>query len=178
MVVWSLLKSEDSQRVLYWLQSIQSRSPKASVMLVGTHADLANISKVFPFFGDVSFFFFVFHRGRGKKDYGNEVCAKYRARFPGLNIVGFTMFSPLIAGSLGMLLDNLDATTIAQPFIGEPVPTLYLALEAAVIAERKRVPPVLPWDEFQKIGVSCGLLREEELTRAVGLLHEMGSLFL
>lgn len=177
MVVWSLLKNEESQRVVYWLQSIQARSPKASVMLVGTHADLANIPKVSFFFLGVSCLPFLMF-WLSCKDYGSTVCAKYRERFPGLNIVSFTLFSPNIAGSLGVLLDNLDATTLAQPFLGEPIPTLYLALEAAVIAERKRVPPVLSWEEFQKLGASCGLLKETELLRAVGLLHEMGSLFL
>jgi hypothetical protein len=76
------------------------------------------------------------------------------------------------------LLAALDATTITQPFIGEPVPSLYLTLESAVMAERKRIPPVMTWEDFQKLGVQCGVLREEELLRAVALLHEMGSLFL
>ncbi len=79
VVVWSLTESEDSQRVVYWLQSIQSRCAKAPVMLVGTHADLApNLPK----------------------DYGKRVCDKFRERFPELNIVGFTPFSPTNSQSL------------------------------------------------------------------------------
>src|SRR5205823_2277128 len=95
LVVWSLTASEDTQRVLYWLQSIQSRAPKAPVMLVGTHADVpgANLSE----------------------EYGRQVVEKYRARFPELNIVGFTPFAANNAGLLKNLLESLDHTTVRQP---------------------------------------------------------------
>ncbi len=157
MVVWSLTASEENQRVVFWLQSIQSRAPKAPVMLIGTHTDMPGVNC--------------------SEEYGRHIVEKYRARFPDLNIVGFTPFSATGNSFMKGLMDNLDATTISQSFIGEPLPTLYLTLEAAVAAERKRMPPVMSWDEFQKLGTSCGVLREDELLRAVALLHEMGSLF-
>jgi hypothetical protein len=152
-----MLIPEEQQRVSYWLQSIQSHAPKAPIMLVGTHADSLS--------------------GEENTEYGNRVTQKFCNQFPNLNIVGFTAFSAVTSVNLKPLLEKLDATTLSQPFMGEPLPTLYLTLEAAVIAERKRVPPVLGWEEFQKLGTSCGLLREDELLRAVVLLHEMGSLF-
>lgn len=157
MVAWSLKAPMEQQRVRYWLQSIQSRAPKAPIILVGTHAECMTPE-------DLSIF-------------GTSILAELREEFPNLNIASFTGFSLPNQLSLKPLLDSLISTTLAQPFMGEPLPTLYMALEAAVISERKRIPPVMTWDEFQRLGISCGLLREEELLRAVVLLHEMGSLF-
>lgn len=74
------------------------------------------------------------------------------------------------------------------------LPLTYLQLESAVESEKKRVPPVMSWDDFLKLGVQCSILREEgtmrwwladlpmltrlaaELVRATALLHDMGSL--
>ena len=157
MVVWSLARPDDLQRVTYWLHSIQSRAPKAPIMLVGTHAET--------------------HSPQALEELETATLLKHRSKFPNLNIVGFTAFSATNSLNLKPLLESLDETALRQPFMGEPLPTLYLTLEQAVAAERKRVPPVMTWEEFKKLGVGCGVLREEELLRAVQLLHEMGSLF-
>lgn len=157
MVVWSMLADEDQQRVPYWLQSIQSRAPKAPVLLVGTYCENMDPAYV--------------------QDYGIRVTDKLKSKFRNLSIIGFTPFSSATGFNLKTLLERLDSATVMQPFMGEPLPTMYLALEDAVFAERRRVPPVMSWDEYSKLGTSCGLLREDELLRASSLLHEMGSLF-
>jgi small GTP-binding protein len=157
LVVWSLKLSEDEQRVPYWLQSIQARAPKAPIMLVGTHAEGLQADFL--------------------HDYGRRVTQKYQEQFPSLSIISFTGISPVAGLGLKTLLEKLDIATLNQPFMGEPLPTVYLTLEDAVFSERKRVPPVMQWEDFRKLGSSCNLLHEDELLRATALLHEMGSLF-
>jgi Leucine-rich repeat (LRR) protein/GTPase SAR1 family protein len=193
LVVWSMLASEDQQRVPYWLQSIQARAPKAPIVLVGTHAEGLEQSYI--------------------DEYSERVMRKLGQSFPNLIITvrvlfalvmtflllmmlvlsfvcdatpltfcnvlqqSFTAVSCASGLNLKLLLERLDQAARVQPFMGELLPLTYLQLEAGVEQERpKRVPPVLTWDEYVKLGARCNIVRVEELVRATSLLHDMGTL--
>ena len=157
LLVWNMAKAEEDSRVEYWLKSIETRAPKAPVILVGSHLD----DKVCtPEYVD---------------DLVEAMRNKYMQRFP--NIQSIIPISCSTKKGINEVRLWLETVVLAQPHMGELIPTSYLELEKLAQDQgRVLLPPTKTWEEFETMGAICNIKDKERLANASRLLHALGSI--
>ena len=157
IVVWNIAKKEEDSRVEYWLKSINARAPDAPVLIVATHLDDPICTK----------------------EYIDETVkaleTKYCPQFP--NIQGIHMISCTDLTGIQQLDLWIQAIVVMQPYMGEQIPKSFMELEKLVKEEKtKRIPPVVTWKEFSRMGFISNVKTADQLASAAGWLHNMGTI--
>ena len=169
LIVFDVVKPLREGRILYWLNSIQSRVEGQFVVIVGTHADLLKPNE----------------RESKLKEISNELQQVYRRwvlNFPAtcslVNIIQNKaeglMIWPVGTKDMQSKLKDVEATIIENAAIKELVPTRYIELLQQIVKERSKVnPPILDLTEIMKLAEQ-EKLDHESTKQALGLFHEWG----
>ncbi|XP_013414940.1 uncharacterized protein LOC106176900 [Lingula anatina] len=147
VLVWNTRLGYEHAGLDFWLHSIACHAPKAPVFIVGTHAD-----KI------------------AKADIPSESIEK---KFP--SIAGFYTVSSLTGQGIDSLLDEIINVTMKQSYIGKQFPIPWIKFETAIMKQRG-TKSVLLWQEVQNLAEMQGIHEAEEVTQAVGFLHDLGTL--
>eukprot|EP01102_Stenamoeba_stenopodia_P006506 TRINITY_DN1787_c0_g1_i2.p1 TRINITY_DN1787_c0_g1~~TRINITY_DN1787_c0_g1_i2.p1 ORF type:complete len:1288 (-),score=192.66 TRINITY_DN1787_c0_g1_i2:91-3954(-) len=154
LICFNLVDGAEMPRVDYWLQSINTRTPDAPVILVGTHLDSSKCTKKYL------------------SDLETYVQTTYKKRFPQLKC--FLQVSCKTKKNIDIL--TAEILKIAKSQKMENFPRSYLQLEDIVIAERSlHLPPIISLTEFKKMVVSCNIPIESAQSVAE-FLGDLGSL--
>lgn len=144
-------QSEEIERVIFWLKTIQSLVPQSFILLVGTHLDEVQSNKLDPYklYEDMS----------------------QKSSLPLANIIGVSCktgenFVPFTEILINFGLDI--------PMVGKPFPKMYLDLKEKIDRECSNRIPIMEWNEFKELGKSCHLVNNHELLRATQTLHILG----
>ena len=137
MIVFDLSETSSCERVTYWINVLQSKVNNPVILIVGTHRDKnAKWEAVL-------------------ESVKNENVNK-RVKIAGT--VG------IISGSHTSIAQLKEQLVIAiqksKTFVGQLIPRAFLTLEAMLREEQKmRLHPVISYSEFNKIALSCCILR-------------------
>ena len=170
VLVFSLASELKHNRILSWLNSIQSRAPGVSVMLVGTHLDdKRRVSS---------------NRVRDVAAALRRTLASWERSFapserlviirPPESDVPFYPVSAISGEGVAEVRERLLDVAADQPSLRERVPRIYLQL-LDVVRMRRRTEnlPIVSWDRLREWS---GFEDEPQLERAVQLLHDWGEL--
>ncbi len=169
LLVFSLAQKLQHNRLLSWLNSIQSRAPGVSVMLIGTHLD---------------------DKRRVTTQHIADVSAAIRRTLTNwerlfapnerLKIIKqsdeqwFYPLSAMTGEGVAEVKARLMDVAADQPSLRERVPRIYLQLLDVVRLQRRTENiPITSWDRLREW---AGFDDEAQLERAVQLLHDWGEL--
>jgi len=100
---------------------------------------------------------------------------RFCQRFP--NVVGIHFVSCATGQGIEQLLAELKDLVAKQEHIGQALPTNYLELEKILVGmPKERMPPILPWSEYESLARMCLVEQEHDLRAATSLLHNLGSI--
>ncbi len=180
MVLFNLTKPIDEAKLFYWLHSIQSRAPGQPVMIVGTHADNLDSSKLDDLSRCVS-----------------EVIETWKSSFPssvqGLNILQrrekptktgnncnlcksfLWLFSPVgrsqeLEASLGEIATSFSPHVPSRYFS-----QLEKIIELRKYCNRNHSSQIIKWSIFEELAKSVNL-DEDSLRYATKALHQWGEI--
>jgi len=157
LLVFNLLKPEEEySRIEYWLQSIHTRARGAPVILVGTHLDDPKCSKKYL-----------------DGLYAN-LLSKFSGQFKSIRF--FFALSCTTGKGVEDLKKKITEVAIQMVEKEGKVPLPYVTLEEKLKAVAAVAPqPVISWELFSQIALSCGI-PGPLIPKAAAFLHELGSL--
>jgi hypothetical protein len=92
-------------------------------------------------------------------------------------VVGIHFVSCATGQGIEQLLAELKDLVAKQEHIGQALPTNYLELEKILVGmPKERMPPILPWSEYESLARLCLVEQEHDLRAATSLLHNLGSI--
>ncbi|EGC32773.1 cGMP binding protein with small GTPase-serine/threonine kinase-dep-rasgef-gram-and two cGMP binding domains [Dictyostelium purpureum] len=155
IVVFSL-NNDDFSAIEYWLHCIMSTSPNSPIVLVGTHIDeFENLNVVNAVL--------------------ESVASRFQKRFS--NIQAIISVSCTTGYDVDKLRQLIEEIIKAQPYLKEKVPSSFFTLEEALIeVKKKRIPPVMMWQEYINLANICNLKDSVQIQRATEFLHNIGSI--
>ncbi|KAF2072479.1 hypothetical protein CYY_006211 [Polysphondylium violaceum] len=155
IVVWDL-NNDNFSNIEYWLHSIVSVSPNSPIVLVGTHIDnFENMNVVNAVL--------------------ESVASRFQKRFS--NIQAIISVSCTTGYDVDKLKTLVEDIIKSQPYLKEKVPSSFFTLEEALLeVKKKRIPPVMMWQEYINLANICNLKDAVQIQRATEFLHNIGSI--
>jgi Leucine-rich repeat (LRR) protein/GTPase SAR1 family protein len=153
LIVFNMV-DEQSSRVEYWLNTVQSRAANPTVILVGTHLDDKRCTSTFI------------------AELQSSFEERYKKRFPCIKAVTFV--SCHTSKGLEELKDTLINTALKEKVLSQRVPLSYLMM-AQVVEKEKKTRPILRWSTFEKMALNAGI-SEDGIEIATEFLHDVGVL--
>ncbi|KAM9957201.1 hypothetical protein ACTFIW_008941 [Dictyostelium discoideum] len=150
------LNNDDFSAIEYWLHCIMSTSPNSPIVLVGTHIDaFENLNVVNAVL--------------------ESVASRFQKRFTNIQaIISVSCTTGYDVDKLRQLIEDIIKT---QPYLKEKVPSSFFTLEEALIeVKKKRIPPVMMWQEYINLANICNLKDSVQIQRATEFLHNIGSI--
>ncbi|XP_033763307.1 uncharacterized protein LOC117344606 [Pecten maximus] len=149
LLLWNIRLGYEHAGLDFWLNSVVCHAPKAPIIIVGTHCDKVEKSKIPQ----------------------DELKRKYP------QIAHFFFVSSYTGEGIHDLKDFLVNLTLQQKYMGERIPEAWLTLEQRVIQKRKEEQlDLIKWKGVEDIASACGIVDGQELVQAVQFLHDLGSL--
>ncbi|XP_023932352.1 uncharacterized protein LOC106160503, partial [Lingula anatina] len=148
LLLWTTRSGYEHAGLEFWLSSIASHAPGAPVFVIGTRADEVDKPEI--------------------------PMEKLQKKFP--QIAGFHFISSLTGQGIRVLEDRLVDVTLAQKYMGEQIPTVWLKLETAILTmkEKKKV-SIVKWEEIAAMANEVGIYEEDDLKEAIQFLTYLGS---
>ncbi|KAK7478154.1 hypothetical protein BaRGS_00030601 [Batillaria attramentaria] len=148
LLLWNIRLGYEHAGLDFWLSSIACHAPKAPVLVVGTHCDKVEKSRIPQ--------------------------AELKKRFP--QISSFHFVSSYTKEGLPKLQEDLITVTLQQKYMGEKIPEVWLNLETQLLRIRdKGDKALLPLVEVEHAAQKSGIFDRMELIQAVQFLHDLGS---
>ncbi|KAL3862611.1 hypothetical protein ACJMK2_008567, partial [Sinanodonta woodiana] len=148
LLLWNIRLGYEHAGLDFWLSSIACHAPKAPILVVGTHCDKVEKTKL-PQEG-------------------------LQSRFP--QIAGFYYVSSYSGEGIQNLKEQLVKITLAQEYMGEQIPQAWLSFEKWLVEEHKNNgTSLLPFKTVESIASACGIFESNELIQAIQFLHDLGS---
>ncbi|GAM22640.1 hypothetical protein SAMD00019534_058150 [Acytostelium subglobosum LB1] len=187
LVLWDARLPEEESRVEFWLQSIMTHAPRSPVIIVGTHLDSISSSEAksisrqmeLKYLGGQSQSFNMSPNTStssmgSTSSTSTSSTSSFNIKYPSVQAIA--MVSCSTGKDIGTLNGIIEEVARAQPTMGEQLPSAYLLLEKMIAEERHLRPiPTMPWSEMVRLGAMSDINDEQELTRAVSLLHLLGA---
>ncbi|XP_069118078.1 uncharacterized protein [Argopecten irradians] len=149
LLLWNIRLGYEHAGLDFWLNSVVCHAPKAPIIIVGTHCDKVEKSKIPQ----------------------EELKRKYP------QIASFFFVSSYTGEGIVDLKEYLVNLTLQQKYMGERIPEAWLTLEQRVIQKRKEEQlDLIKWKGVEDIASTCGIVDGQELVQAVQFLHDLGSL--
>ncbi|XP_060069823.1 uncharacterized protein LOC132549872, partial [Ylistrum balloti] len=149
LLLWNIRLGYEHAGLDFWLNSVVCHAPKAPIIIVGTHCDKVEKSKIPQ----------------------DELKRKYP------QIADFFFVSSYTGEGIAALKEFLVNLTLQQKYMGERIPEAWLTLEERVIQKRNEEKlDLIKWKEVEEIASMCGIVDGQELVQAVQFLHDLGSL--
>ncbi|XP_021339283.1 uncharacterized protein LOC110440494 isoform X2 [Mizuhopecten yessoensis] len=149
LLLWNIRLGFEHAGLDFWLNSVVCHAPKAPIIIVGTHCDKVEKSKIPQ----------------------DELKRKYP------QIAGFFFVSSFTGEGIQDLKTFLVNLTLQQKYMGERIPEAWLTLEQRVIQKRKEEKiDLMKWKGVEDVASHCGIVDGQELVQAVHFLHDLGSL--
>ena len=145
LLLWNTRLGYEHAGLEFWLSSISCHAPKAKIFVLGTHADQVE-----------------------RADLPRQ---ELRATFP--QILYFANISAVTGLGVADLAQALHNVALAQSYMGELVPQIWLQLEQ-MLASRRRA-AVLNFSQVEDWCLKLGMLDASEVREALAFLHELGS---
>eukprot|EP00005_Dracoamoeba_jomungandri_P014137 CAMPEP_0174277974 /NCGR_PEP_ID=MMETSP0439-20130205/61221_1 /TAXON_ID=0 /ORGANISM="Stereomyxa ramosa, Strain Chinc5" /LENGTH=1598 /DNA_ID=CAMNT_0015370339 /DNA_START=1040 /DNA_END=5837 /DNA_ORIENTATION=- len=142
------------RRVDYWLASINSKTKKCPVIIVGTHRDDKRCSK----------------------ERIKMIFSTLQSSYSGLynNIQAYFAVSNRTRKGVKEMLDAVLEVMLSQAHMGEEVPVSFTLVEEQLVVARKVYsPPLMTLDQFTEMAVKCGVT-EKGITTALNFMHDLG----
>lgn len=153
MLVFSLLKIEESTPFLeFWIEAISAKT-KSPIVLVGTQLEKTK-----------------------DKDAPKRLQQKWEEKYSHISIK--VMGVNLEKGEgIDLVKAHVQNAVIRETTMGETLPTTVLALEKKIIKEAEStVPPVIDRQKLVTLCHSCNITDEREIQRAARALSDLGSI--
>ncbi|XP_076085942.1 uncharacterized protein LOC143056672 isoform X1 [Mytilus galloprovincialis] len=148
LLLWNIRLGFEHAGLDFWLNSIACHAPKAPILVVGTHCDKVEKSRIPQ----------------------KELMATYP------QIAGFYFVSSYSGEGISNLHKSLVDVTLQQKYMGESIPEAWLSLEKLVMKQRENKLDLIPLSDVKTMSSKVGILDEAELIQAVQFLHDLGSL--
>eukprot|EP01132_Coremiostelium_polycephalum_P002390 gene2390-2955_t len=156
VIVWDLTKSIPDSKLEFWLHCISSTAPNSPIILVGTHidafTDLNTVNSILE-----------------------TIASRFQKKFSSIQaIISVSCTTGYDVDKLKQLLEDIIKT---QPYLKEKVPSSFFTLEEALLeVKKKRIPPVMMWQEYINLANICNLKDSVQIQRATEFLHNIGSI--
>ncbi|KAL6061380.1 Pleckstrin y domain [Balamuthia mandrillaris] len=162
MVVFNMSKDvlQESRRLDYWLQSIQTKAPGSPVFIVGTHADSKKCTK----------------------EYSDTVTEylmeKYIRSGRWQHITAIQFVSCKTGRGIAELHKNMVAVAYDQPYMKQNIPKNYVELEKQIkqkahAYKEQRQPPIIAWSDFVSMATDCGI-HQSDVSSAAAFMNDLG----
>jgi GTPase SAR1 family protein len=150
LAVWNARLGFEHSGLLHWLSSLRAHAPKSKVIVVATHCDMVQMPEL--------------------------PTRALRDKFPG--IVGFFATSAATGMGTDALREAVIAAARTEPYMGEMIPTRWLALGHAVreVARSGKSGGILTYDEYSTRIAAPLQVAGDELARATHFLDSLGTL--
>ncbi|KAK3609671.1 hypothetical protein CHS0354_035956 [Potamilus streckersoni] len=148
LLLWNIRLGYEHAGLDFWLSSIACHAPKAPILVVGTHCDKVEKTKLPQ--------------------------ESLQSRFP--QIAGFHYVSSYSGEGIQNLKEQLVKITLAQEYMGEQIPQAWLTFEKRLVGEHEsKDTSLLPFKTVESIASACGIFESNELIQAIQFLHDLGS---
>ncbi|GAM20898.1 hypothetical protein SAMD00019534_040730 [Acytostelium subglobosum LB1] len=156
VLVFDLSGGDTLAVIEYWLHSITSVAPNSPIVLVGTHIDyFEDINKVNGILESISRSF-------------QKQFTKIQA------IISVSCTTGYDVDRLRQLIEDIVKS---QPILRTKIPSSFFTFEEALLeAKKKRIPPIMNWQEYINLANICNLKDSVKIQRATEFLHNIGSI--
>ncbi|EGG25213.1 RasGEF domain-containing protein [Cavenderia fasciculata] len=156
VIVWDISKTLDEANLEYWLHCVTSVAPTSPIILVGTHIDA---------YEDTSRVNLILE----------QAAARFQKTFQ--TIQAIISVSCTTGYDVDRLRSVVEDIVKQQKYLKEKVPSSFFTLEEALIEVRKkRIPPIMMWNEYIALANICNPKDTVQIQRATEFLHNIGSI--